>query len=242
MTENKPRIQSFSEGIDDQAVTNAFNKMQKLPQFKIIRNIVVKEVLKVYLMHWKDQSCKIVDIGCGTGHLLIALGKKFKKIHAQSHIAMMGVDISSEMVATCTTNLQAENLSDIEIKEGTASKLPYPDGSISICVSSLSLHHWTQVSESFNEIYRVLSPNGILILFDFRRDAAPKWHRLLGFATHHIVPRALRRVNEPLGSLLASYTKTDLQVYLKSTAWTTDNMKMMEKGMFLLVKLFKMNT
>jgi hypothetical protein len=51
-----------------------------------------------------------------------------------------------------------------------------------------------------------LRPGGSFLIFDLRRDmAAPCW-LLLWFATHVIVPAALRQVNEPLGSCNASYT------------------------------------
>jgi hypothetical protein len=44
------------------------------------------------------------------------------------------------------------------------------------------------------------------LVFDLRRDMAPPFYLLVWFATHCIVPRALRRVNEPLASRDAAFT------------------------------------
>jgi ubiquinone/menaquinone biosynthesis C-methylase UbiE len=46
--------------------------------------------------------------------------------------------------------------------------LPYPDGSIDLVVSSLSLHHWTDVPAGLAEIQRVLRPEGRACIYDVR--------------------------------------------------------------------------
>ncbi|MCL7454704.1 MAG: class I SAM-dependent methyltransferase [Anaerolineae bacterium] len=81
-------------------------------------------------------------------------------------------------------------------------------------VSTLSLHHWGDPVSVLDEIARVLRrpkpadgrPGGSFLIFDLRRDMALPFYLLLWFATHRVVPRALRRVHEPLGSRDASFT------------------------------------
>jgi len=51
-----------------------------------------------------------------------------------------------------------------------------------------------------------LRPGGAFLIFDLRRDMAAPFYLLLWFVTRLVVPRALREVNEPLGSRDAAYT------------------------------------
>ncbi len=77
-------------------------------------------------------------------------------------------------------------------------------------VSTASLHHWTDPVKVLNEIDRVLKPNGAFYIFDLCRDMALPFYLRIWFATQFIVPAALHRANEPMGSRNASYTVQEL--------------------------------
>ena len=57
-----------------------------------------------------------------------------------------------------------------------------------------------------DEIHRILAPGGQLVLFDLRRDSPRAFLWLITFAQNVVLPSAIRRIGEPTGSLLASYT------------------------------------
>lgn len=208
----------FSEGIDDESVGKAFEAMQNLPQFKRLRNIIIKHVIKPRIGEPSAPGSSLLDLGCGTGHLLLAINKAIesKKI---PELHLNGIDIGIESVRLCKETLAKAGIDDIDVRDGDGASMPYADESFDVVVTSLSLHHWTNPPAVFDEIYRVLRPGGLLVLFDMRRDCRKSWHRLLRFATRFIVPKPLRTVHEPLGSLLASYTKTELQDMLLATRW-----------------------
>jgi len=183
------------EGLDAPEVAKAFEKMTGFLPFKLLRRKIVSELKKVNL------EGNGIDIGCGSGNLIIDIRKKIPKLN------LTGVDISSEILDLAKKKInQTSLLESIEFKIGTVEKLPFPDNSSDFIISTLSLHHWINPLNAFNEIYRVLKKNGILLLFDFRRDSRRFFYGLFRFATNVVVPKALKAINEPLGSIQSSYT------------------------------------
>ena len=59
-----------------------------------------------------------------------------------------------------------------DFRTADAAALPFPDASLDLVVSTLSLHHWDDPVPIFNEVARVLRPGGAFLLFDLRRDRA----------------------------------------------------------------------
>jgi ubiquinone/menaquinone biosynthesis C-methylase UbiE len=118
-----------------------------------------------------------------------------------------GMDLSDELLAQGEEYARRAGLSDrVSFKKGDVKQIPFPDSTLDLVVSTLSLHHWSDPVAVLDEVARVLRPGGSFLLFDLRRDMiAPVW-LLLWFAQHVVVPAALRRVNEPLGSRNAAYT------------------------------------
>ncbi|MGA9350639.1 MAG: class I SAM-dependent methyltransferase [Anaerolineae bacterium] len=141
------------------------------------------------------------DLGCGPGQLVIELAQRSPGLH------VTGIDLSDEMIARGQDNARRARVADrVSFRRGDAQQIPFPDASLHLVVSTLSLHHWSDPVAVLDEIARVLRPGGSFLIFDLRRDmAAPCW-LLLWFVTHVVVPAALRRVNEPLGSRNAAYT------------------------------------
>jgi ubiquinone/menaquinone biosynthesis C-methylase UbiE len=219
MTRSKAtREIGFAEGIDDAAVADAFGRLQGLPQFKMIRRNIVKHIAKPTIGEPISEDMSLLDLGCGTGHLL-------KAFHDEStsgrlpRLRLYGIDIGTEAVRFCQESLAAAGITDVELREADGADMPYSDESLNIVVTSLSLHHWTEPVRVLDEIYRVLAPGGLLVLFDMRRDCRRIWHWFLRFATRVVVPKPLRRVREPLGSLLAAYTQDELKGLMARSRW-----------------------
>ena len=75
-----------------------------------------------------------------------------------------------------------------DFRTADVAALPFPDASLDLVVSTLSLHHWDDPGSIFDEIARVLRPGGAFLLFDLRRDLGPAPWLLLWFVTHVVVP------------------------------------------------------
>jgi ubiquinone/menaquinone biosynthesis C-methylase UbiE len=188
------------EGIEDAEAARVYDRINRWPQFRLIRRIIVG---KIGSRHPKGI---LVDIGCGPGRLPTVIARHQPDLH------LVGIDSSDEMIRTAAANAAASGFSDrVEFWLGDVAKLPMNDGSVDFAVSTLSLHHWSDPIRGFGEIHRILKPGGELLIFDLRRDPIRFFYWLLRFAQRVVVPAGLRRIDEPQGSLLASYTQAELQ-------------------------------
>jgi len=105
-------------------------------------------------------NMKVLDLGCGTGTLTLML----KRAHPEAQVT--GMDGDSQVLNIARDKSHG---TDIQWDEGLAASLPYPDSVFDRVVTSLVIHHLTTHDKlrAFNEIYRVLKPNGELHILDF---------------------------------------------------------------------------
>jgi ubiquinone/menaquinone biosynthesis C-methylase UbiE len=59
---------------------------------------------------------------------------------------------------------------------GNVAEMPFGDASFDIVISTLSMHHWSDVPSGLAEISRVLRPNGRVLIWDIRPEVMP-FHR-----------------------------------------------------------------
>lgn len=198
-SDRRPNI----EGLDSPEVAKAFEKVANFIPFKLLRKKVVSEIRKL------SPEGKLIDLGCGSGNLIVKIAQFL------SHLELFGMDISSEILNLAKIRAEKSGFSEkIEFKEGSVENLPFPDDHADFIVSTFSLHHWTNPEEAIQEIYRVLKKEGTALIFDFRRDSRRFFYGLLTFATKIVVPKPLKEVHEPLGSIESSYTLIELKEML----------------------------
>ena len=107
---------------------------------------------------------KVLDIGCGYGGLLIYLKGKVGITEV-----MEGLDCSDVMVKLATEEVHQRGLdADIKIRQGVATRLPYPDGTFDVILSTYVLKHLSDAScrEMYAEVMRVLKPGGRFCLWE----------------------------------------------------------------------------
>ena len=111
------------------------------------------------------QAGRVLDVGTGPGRLPLV-------IQAQSREQeLVGIDVSPAMVHQAHENIGAVGLANhIEVREGGAATIPFPDASFDLVVSTGSLHHWTDAVGGLNEIHRVLKPGGTALIYDVVTD------------------------------------------------------------------------
>ena len=135
---------------------------------------------------------------------------------AELHVT--GVDLSDAMLTQAINNARLAGVAhQTDFRTADAAALPFPDASLDLVVSTLSLHHWDDPVPIFNEVARVLRPGGAFLIFDLRRGLGPAPWLLIWFATHVVVPQSLRHIGEPLGSRNAAYTPDEAAGLLQTS-------------------------
>ena len=186
------------ESMDSPAVAAAFNRIAGWPQMRLLRWYTLSRIMRM------SPAGHAVDIGCGPGHLVCELARQAPALR------ITGIDLSDEVLAQAQAYAGQAGYGDrVAFEKGSAEAIPFPDGSLDLVVSTLSLHHWSRPSAVLDEVARVLRPGGAYVIFDLRRDMSPPFYLLLWFATRVVVPSALRVVNEPLGSRNAAYSASE---------------------------------
>lgn len=103
---------------------------------------------------------RVLEIGCGTGNVLIAAKRSHPGIDA------VGTDPDPQILDRARR--KAHGLSGIRFEEGYAQQLPCADGEFDRVLSSMMLHHLPDDAKpaAAAEIFRVLRPGGSLHLVD----------------------------------------------------------------------------
>ncbi|MGW8314554.1 MAG: class I SAM-dependent methyltransferase [Bacteroidales bacterium] len=105
----------------------------------------------------------ILDVACGTGEML----EKIVKLNPDGK--NIGIDLSPDMLAKAEEKLNRRNRGNFKLQEGNALDLNFPEHSFDILVNNYMVD--LMPVESFdkiaNEFFRVLKPNGIIVISTF---------------------------------------------------------------------------
>lgn len=107
--------------------------------------------------HIKLENKRILDWGCGPGRIIRHMPKIIN-----NNCEFFGTDYNKKSIDWCSKNLSGISFNKNELK----ASLPYKDNTMDVIYGiSIFTHLSEQMHyEWFNELHRVLKPNGILLL------------------------------------------------------------------------------
>jgi SAM-dependent methyltransferase len=113
-------------------------------------------------------GARVLEVGCGPGHLSVRL--------ARQGFDVTGLDLDPAMIARAQA--KADRLGRADQRRpsfvvGDVAALAFPDGSLDLVVSTLSMHHWADPADGLAEIGRVLRPGARALIWDFRPGIRP---------------------------------------------------------------------
>lgn len=114
----------------------------------------------------KEDFSDLLDCGCGTAPMISLLREKYPDRH------YTGIDLTPGMIAAA----KAKHMEGVELVVGDCEKLPFENGRFDVVICCQSFHHYPNVQDFFDSVYRVLRPGGRLILRDMTAKTAPvRW-------------------------------------------------------------------
>jgi arsenite methyltransferase len=128
---------------------------------------------------WRGDE-RVLDVGCGHGLLLVAAAKKLTTGRAVGIDIWSQIDQGDNYPENTARNARIEGVADrVEIHDGDARKIEFPDESFDVVVSSMALHNIrdkTERDRAIREIIRVLKPGGQVAIYDNR--ITPEYQRI----------------------------------------------------------------
>jgi len=112
-------------------------------------------------------ATRVLDIACGTGLLLKSLAERV------DHPELVGIDRVPAMLDAAKENIGKQ----ATLLEGEAENLPFDDAGFDLITSTNALHYFPDAIAALQEMRRVISPSGNLVITDWCRNYF--WMRLL---------------------------------------------------------------
>ncbi|MGP1581070.1 MAG: class I SAM-dependent methyltransferase [Wolinella sp.] len=107
-----------------------------------------------------DKHFRVLDYGCGTGELLLAL---------QPYVSwLLGVDTSAGMVKRFLEKMKEAGLENISAQVLDFGEIPHGEFELVIC--SMVLHHIPDPILYLRELERLITPGGYLVIVDLAKE------------------------------------------------------------------------
>jgi len=164
------------------SIAGQWNALQRKVLGHFDLNGAILDCINDHVNDWTTDCRVAVDLGCGTGELLVGLSKKAR--------FAVGIDSSRKMLD------QAEKLlfpdaSNVELRLGELEHLPVGNGEADLAVISMVMHHLPGPDRVMLEVARILKQNGLFVIADFdkhtdetmREKYGDRW---LGFSKDEI--------------------------------------------------------
>ena len=126
---------------------------------------------------------KVLDVCCGTADYTILLAQK-----VGSRGKVYGLDFSTNMLAIGREKVAELKLKNVELVQGNAMEIPYPDNSFDVTTISFGLRNVPDYLQVLKEMCRVTKPGGKVACLETSQPTIPVYSQIYYFYFRHIMP------------------------------------------------------
>ncbi len=187
-----------------QDVTRPYSFLESLIYDRVIAPAVLRMAAQAEdaFVHRIAPGARLLDVGCGGGHLLAHFAKQ------RSDIRLTGIDLSPDQVKRARRRLSPDQ-ARTDVHQGSALELPFPDAQFDAVYSMASIKHWPDHLQGLRECTRVLRPGGLLLVIE--ADRGCRMEDVRRFTRDWHVPRLLSVVPEVVFRTYVSGHSIDLE-------------------------------
>jgi ubiquinone/menaquinone biosynthesis C-methylase UbiE len=154
---NNDKIMSYIDRRDTITKSEISEGYDKVVHKIGLHKSIHRRCLNMYKSKYKG---RIIDIGCGGGHLLAQLNKR-----TDSTAVLFGLDISEKLC-----KIAKEKVPTANIIKGDAEVLPFAPDTFDFAFMIASLEHMQNFGKAILEVSRVLKQSGVYIVLVPNRD------------------------------------------------------------------------
>jgi tRNA (cmo5U34)-methyltransferase len=164
------------KALDETTASRYFGSMAESYD-SLIRRAVPRydEMLSRLIDYLPPSASSILELGCGTGNLSLALAERYPEA------SLTFLDAAPEMLETTRARLEEKHaaaLGRARFIEATFEKIGPALGSFDLIVSSISLHHVLDKAALYRNIYALVAPGGTFRFSDQLRGGTEAIHQL----------------------------------------------------------------
>lgn len=125
----------------------------------------------------------ILDVATGTADVALETAKQL------SPDQIIGIDISTKMLDIGRAKISKRGLDTlIELKEGDSENLPFADNTFDAITVAFGVRNFENLEQGLQEMYRVLKPEGKLVVLEFSKPQIFPFKQLYKFYFRNILP------------------------------------------------------
>lgn len=135
---------------------------------------------------------QVLDLATGTGDIARRLANKMRDKSVGGDVVgrLVASDINPSMLEIGRKRLlHAGWLQNIEFVEANAEALPFADNSFDLITMAFGLRNVTQQDKALAEMFRVLKPNGRVLVLEFSQPTNPTFNQIYDWYSFNLLPK-----------------------------------------------------
>lgn len=146
---------SFDHGAHVEFLDYYAQKSLSETSLQRMRGIIRCVLRKAAEIHGPDKILDVADVGCGAGTLSLLWAGEGHRAH--------GLDVNEALIEVAQKRAADAGFA-VDFRLGSATRLPWPDRSMDVCIAPELLEHVADWQSCLNEFCRILKPKGILYI------------------------------------------------------------------------------